>query len=47
MSQIPSPEVIKEKILENFVEYQSVFNEFQSNFLSGLYKYYQGLEFGI
>tara|TARA_B110000902_G_C14248701_1_gene565265 strand:+ start:821 stop:1789 length:969 start_codon:yes stop_codon:yes gene_type:complete len=46
MSQIPSPEVIKEKILENFVEYQSVFNEFQSNFLSGLYKYYQGLENG-
>ena len=46
MSQIYSPELIREKILENFVEYQSVFNEFQFNFLSDLYKRYQGLENG-
>jgi hypothetical protein len=42
-----STKIIENKILENFVEYQDLFIEFQSNFLSGLYKRYQGVENGI
>ena len=41
-----SPEIIKDKILENFLEYQDIFIQFQSNFFSGLYKRYQGMENG-
>ncbi len=37
---------IENKILENYVEYQNLFVEFQSKFLSGLHSRYQGLENG-
>jgi hypothetical protein len=46
MSSSLSPEIIKDKILENFLEYQDIFIQFQSNFFSGLYKRYQGMENG-
>ena len=39
-----SSEYIKNKILENYIEYQYFFVEFQSKFLSSLYSRYQGLE---
>ena len=41
-----SREIIKEKILENFMEYQDLFTEFQSYFCVGLYKRYQNIENG-
>jgi hypothetical protein len=41
-----SPKIIETKILEHFVEYQELFIEIQSNFLSGLYNRYQGIENG-
>ena len=39
-----TPNVIEEKILENYIEYQNLFSNFQSNFLSDLYKRYQSME---
>ena len=39
-----SSEYIKNKILENYIEYQYFFVEFQSKFLSSLHSRYQGLE---
>ena len=39
-------EAIEGKILENYIEYQYLFLEFQSNFLSNLYTRYQGIENG-
>lgn len=39
-----TPNTIEEKILENYIEYQNLFSNFQSNFLSDLYKRYQGME---
>ena len=39
-------EDIKPLILSNFVEYAKMFNPFQSDFLSGLYKRYQCLDNG-
>jgi len=41
-----SREIIEEKILENLMEYQDVFIEFQSYFCVGLYKRYQNIENG-
>jgi len=38
--------IIKNKILENYIEYQFLFVEFQSKFLSGLHTRYQGIENG-
>ena len=37
---------IKKKILENYIDYQYLFLEFQSNFLSNLYSRYQSIENG-
>ena len=37
---------IEKKILENYIEYQSLFVEFQSKFLTGLYSRYKNLENG-
>ncbi|MDC0513453.1 hypothetical protein OAN67_00395 [Pelagibacteraceae bacterium] len=37
---------IEEKILDNWVEYQHLFVEFQSKFLTGLYFRYKGIENG-
>ena len=37
---------IKNKILENYTEYLYLFVQFQSEFISGLYKRYQGVENG-
>ena len=37
---------IEKIILENYVEYQDLFIEFQSNFLTGLYSRYQSVENG-
>ena len=45
MQQI-SEEEIEEIILENSIEYQHLFVELQSKFLSGLYARYQGVENG-
>ena len=39
-------EAIEGKILENYIEYQYLFLEFQSNFLSNLYNRYQSIENG-
>ena len=47
MSISLSAKIIEEKILENFIEYQNLFIEFQSNFLSKLYKRHQGVENGV
>jgi hypothetical protein len=46
MSLSFSPSIIENKILENFIEYQDIFIEFQSNFLINLHKRYQGVENG-
>jgi len=46
MSQSLTPKLIEDQILQNFVEYQDSFIQFQSNFFTGLYKRYQGLENG-
>ena len=46
MSLSFSPSIIENKILENFIEYQDIFIEFQSNFLTNLHKRYQGVENG-
>jgi hypothetical protein len=46
MSPSLSPKIIKVLLLENLVEYQDLFSQFQSNFLTGLYKRYQGVENG-
>ena len=46
MSESLSPKIINEKILENFIEYQDLFVEFQSSFLSGIYKRYENMENG-
>jgi hypothetical protein len=46
MSSSLSPEIIQDTIFENFIEYQDIFIQFQSNFLAGLYKRYQGVETG-
>ena len=35
---------IKNKILENYTEYLYLFVQFQSEFISGLYKRFQGVE---
>ena len=47
MSISLSAKTIEKKILENFIEYQNLFIEFQSNFLSKLYKRHQGVENGV
>jgi len=44
--QPPSQEDIEKIILENYVEYQYLFIESQSKFLSGLHNRYQGVENG-
>jgi len=41
-----SAKTIENRILENYVEYQYLFIEFQSKFLSGLYSRYQSVENG-
>ena len=46
MTSFLSPKKIEELILDNFTEYQHLFIQFQSNFLSRLYKRYQGVETG-
>ena len=38
--------IIESKILDNFVEYQSIFAEFQSQFLTDLHSRYNGVENG-
>jgi len=38
--------IIKDTILENYAEFQNLFIEFQTGFLSGLYSRYQSLESG-
>ena len=35
--------IIKDTILENYAEFQNLFIEFQTGFLSGLYSRYQSL----
>ena len=44
--QLPSRENIEKVILENYLEYSYLFQEFQSKFLSGLYSRYQSIENG-
>jgi len=44
--QLPSEENIEKVILENYLEYQYLFVEFQSKFLSDLYGRYQSVEHG-
>jgi hypothetical protein len=44
--QIPSKNIIEGTILQNYIEYQHLFVEFQSKFLSGLYSRYQSVESG-
>ena len=44
--QLLSAKNIENKILENWIDYQYLFLEFQSNFLSGLYSKYQSVENG-
>ena len=46
MSLSFSPKIIYDAILEDFIQYQDLFIQFQSNFLTGLYKRYQGVENG-
>jgi len=46
MSLSLSPKIIEDQILENFIEYQDLFIRYQSNFFTGLYKRYQGVENG-
>ena len=42
----PSAKIIEDKILQNYIEYQYLFAEFQSNFLTGLRSRYQSVENG-
>ena len=42
----PSAKIIEDKILQNYIEYQYLFAEFQSNFLTGLHSRYQSVENG-
>ena len=44
--QLPSQENIEKIILENYIDYQYLFVEFQSNFLAGLFSRYQSIENG-
>ena len=44
--QTLSKKIIKNAILQNYVDYQYLFVEFQSKFLSGLHNRYQSLENG-
>ena len=46
MSSILLRKTIEEKIFENFLEYQDLFVETQSHFLTRIYKRYQSLESG-
>tara|TARA_B110000259_G_scaffold173975_1_gene207809 strand:- start:119 stop:1087 length:969 start_codon:yes stop_codon:yes gene_type:complete len=46
MQPILSRKIIEDKILENFVDYQDLFIEIQSNFLTGLHKRYQSIKSG-
>jgi hypothetical protein len=46
MASSLSPKIIQDIIFENFTEYQDKFIQFQSDFLAGLYKRYQGVETG-
>ena len=42
-----STKIIKEKILDNYIDYQYLFLEFQSKLLTNLYSRYQSVENGI
>ena len=42
----PTQKIIEKSILDNYIEYQYLFLEFQSKFLSGLHSRYQSLESG-
>ena len=42
----PTQKIIEKSILDNYIEYQYLFLEFQSKFLSGLYTRYKSLESG-
>jgi hypothetical protein len=44
--QSPTQEIVEKVILENFIEYQYLFVEFQTKFLSGLFFKYQSIESG-
>jgi hypothetical protein len=44
--ELLSPKTIEDKILNNYSDYQYLFINFQSKFLSGLYSRYQSLESG-
>ena len=44
--QLPSQENIEKIILENYIDYQYLFVEFQSNFLAGLFSRYQNIDNG-
>jgi hypothetical protein len=44
--ELPSPKIIKDSILNNWIEYQYLFVESQSKFLSSLYSRYQSVENG-
>jgi hypothetical protein len=46
MSSPLSSQIIHDTILKNSIEYQDIFIQFQSNFLAGLYKRYQGVDTG-
>ena len=44
--KLPSPKIIKDSILNNWIEYQYLFVESQSKFLSSLHSRYQSVENG-
>ena len=44
--ELPLQKTIENKILENYIDYQCLFMEFQSKFLSSLYSRYENLENG-
>ena len=44
--QQPSTKSIEKTILDNYIEYQYLFVEFQSKFMSGLFNRYQSVENG-
>jgi|TARA_B110000285_G_C15052476_1_gene577738 hypothetical protein len=44
--ELLSPKIIEDKILSNYIEYQCLFVEFQSKFLSSLHSRYQSIENG-
>ena len=44
--ELLSPKIIEDKILSNYIEYQYLFVEFQSKFLSSLHSRYQSVENG-